>query len=534
MKNATAAILRFSPPRRRRRRSGVAVVAAVLAAVLLAASTTAVDDAATTASTTTTGDGDRRSSSEDSDDSTNTEKCGVYLAESTIPGAGLGMYNGHRYLKARDRLGPDDLVVPVLDYAMHNPQQEESFFGLYGWTCDMMQGLLEEGVEPIAWVPGTGAALNCDLALVNLVGREDRIRYDDGGLRRTNDPGAGAFTPHYGRYNVAVRTISPGEELFDSYGDGYFGDREETYGKIPLTNDYREADRLLYKYKETKQHLLSSSSTWSSSMTAGGRGSDLSGGTAAGDDVLSRDWYGVITKLSDVWPSRVLNALPKDPAKAETILEEGGTAWLNYNRTVRTIEWLEENGSCMDNIESRPSTIRQAGRGAFARRLIPKGDVVGPAPVLHFDRRTFEMHPAVYDDSGKFAIDASGPVVHYNLVLNYCYGHRNSSSPLVRSTTRGRQTWSSSSSSRFNLFFTRIFSSELDIYFILLQYASVVALPVRDERERDQPFERESERQVAVEPQNDAPSRVARTAGPGVDRVVNGGIVHGYRRDEEH
>jgi len=67
------------------------------------------------------------------------QRCGVYLAPSTIPGAGLGMFNGDRKLKPRDRVTPGETVVPVSDYILHNPElaEVEYFFGSYGWTVDM-------------------------------------------------------------------------------------------------------------------------------------------------------------------------------------------------------------------------------------------------------------------------------------------------------------------------------------------------------------------------------------------------------------
>jgi len=277
-----------------------------------------------------------------------------------------------------------------------------------------LQGLLEEGVHPIAWISGTGAALNCDLPLVNLIGREDRIRFGDGGLHRSRDPGAGAFSPFYDRHNLAVRSIVPGEELFDSYGDDYFGDREAIYGKMPLTENYQSADELLRKYATVRDTMSS-------------RLMPNHGDNSNKVHSVNEDWYGIITRLRDVWPSRTLNALPGDADSVDRIAEKGGTSWLNYNRSIRSLEWLEEHGVCMDSIETRPSTVRQAGRGAFARRFIPRGSVVGPAPVLHFDRRKFAMREGTYDDlSGQYTINVTGAVVHHQLVLNYCWGHRHS------------------------------------------------------------------------------------------------------------
>lgn len=60
--------------------------------------------------------------------------------------------------------------------------------------------------------PGIGAAINCDLPLVNVVDTWSKI--DRGGLHRDKDPGAGAITPYFDRKSRATRSIRPGEELY--------------------------------------------------------------------------------------------------------------------------------------------------------------------------------------------------------------------------------------------------------------------------------------------------------------------------------
>lgn len=77
----------------------------------------------------------------------------------------------------------------------------------------------------------------------------------------------------------------------------------------------------------------------------------------------------------------------------------------------------------MDNIRPRNSTIKEAGRGAFASRFIPKGGLVAPGPVLHIPNSTalnmYSMDPATgHRDLSK--LDGK------QLILNYCFGHRKS------------------------------------------------------------------------------------------------------------
>ena len=64
--------------------------------------------------------------------------------------------------------------------------------------------------------PGIGAAINCDLPLVNVVDSWTKIGSD---LHRRRDPGSGATTPYHDRRSRAVRTIRTGEELYIDYGE---------------------------------------------------------------------------------------------------------------------------------------------------------------------------------------------------------------------------------------------------------------------------------------------------------------------------
>ena len=80
--------------------------------------------------------------------------------------------------------------------------------------------------------PGIGAAINCDLPLVNVVDTWTKI--DGAGMHRSKDPGVGAFTPYYDRKSKATRTIRAGEELYIDYGENYFETREYIYGLMPM------------------------------------------------------------------------------------------------------------------------------------------------------------------------------------------------------------------------------------------------------------------------------------------------------------
>lgn len=58
-----------------------------------------------------------------------------------------------------------------------------------------------------------------------------------------------------------------------------------------------------------------------------------------------------------------------------------------YVKPVRDVTWLQKHGWCIDNIEIGVSSIPHAGRGAFARVPLKRGEVVAPAPLQAFKNR---------------------------------------------------------------------------------------------------------------------------------------------------
>ena len=73
-----------------------------------------------------------------------------------------------------------------------------------------------------------------------------------------------------------------------------------------------------------------------------------------------------------------------------------------------SVQWLEENGVCVDNLKVGPSTIHNAGRGVFATRFIKQDNLVAVSPMMHIDRHDL--------DGG----------THKHLLLNYVIGQPNS------------------------------------------------------------------------------------------------------------
>lgn len=338
-----------------------------------------------------------------------TEKCGIYLAKSTIPGAGLGMFAGHHWIDEGDIVTDSDLVIPVFELDWHNAEQilgHQFLWTEYSWAAHMFEGMdqeVESGPEHIfACSPGMGAAVNCRLNLVNVEDVEDTCTVGRSGVP-SESPGAGAFTPYYGRQFQAVAAIEPGMELYLSYGEAYFSTRAD-YKTVPLSKTYSMADTFLNRFRTLEGHVPALQ--------------------PAKNTNLSEALYDFIRKDFPKFRSRLFYALPSNYSEIDYVLANGGTSNATYQESIRSLEWLEEHGSCMDNIKDGVSTIPDAGRGAFANRFIPKGGTVAPIPLIHIGNRDImTMYDALpVRDDGYIPRNPEKPT-HQQLMLNYCFGH---------------------------------------------------------------------------------------------------------------
>lgn len=151
------------------------------------------------------------------DTSGTTIKCGVYMAPSSIPGAGLGMYAGDKYYKTNDMVTLGDTVIPIFEYNWNNDggEYESSNFlwDEYTWNSHVFPGMEVEGDDPdliMVASPGVGAAANSYLSLVNIEDSWIKI----GRSVRGDSPGTGASSIYYGREFYATRDIPPGGEIY--------------------------------------------------------------------------------------------------------------------------------------------------------------------------------------------------------------------------------------------------------------------------------------------------------------------------------
>ncbi len=356
----------------------------------------------------------------DADEATthNNPECTLYLAPSTIPNAGLGVFTSIPLPSGTLLPGGGDAVIPITDIDYHNDAsaEKEDYHWLlseYVWSSRSMSEEMEweaEKTSGFSW--GYGSLPNCHLWMLNV--EFSPCEFDTVGVTPANSPGAGAFTGHYNRLAKATEDIRAGGELFVDYGAAYFTTREDYMGLIPGEEDFEDGEEFMERVDELFESLSSDN------VTDEGNGHDEAQQTLYLQQVQSDIWNMI---LHSPYKSRPLAALPKTYKAAIRAIDVGITQ-TEEELAIHSIEYLQENGKCTDHIQPKNSTIQHAGRGAFATRFLPEGTVVSSAPLLHIpDRDILTM----YDDSEDGETRVKSKPIGQQLLLNYCWGHPSSS-----------------------------------------------------------------------------------------------------------
>ena len=144
------------------------------------------------------------------------QECGLYMAESTIPGAGMGVYT------ARDI--EEEEPVPLFDTALLRPRMEDAPNQLIDcYSEEGAEGLFETNWDPHrlhSVVPGVGMLMN-SIPGKNNVDYGPRIfltafgpQHTQTFRRRSLDSGIGASSDRHDVSFEASRNTQAGEELF--------------------------------------------------------------------------------------------------------------------------------------------------------------------------------------------------------------------------------------------------------------------------------------------------------------------------------
>ena len=175
-------------------------------------------------------------------------------------------------------------------------------------------------------------------------------------------------------------------------------------GPVPLKGDLGRANELIESFLNLEKRLESEVKS----------------------DILRDLWESFTWKTPWDNTSRVMFAIPKNWEELR-IAGDISLTELKRRQHSSPLEWLKEHGECGDWITVKPSTIRQAGRGAFARRRFVEGEVVAPYPLIHLPyRRVLDMFEFSMPEGGTRHVADRDKKTHTQLLENYCMGHNES------------------------------------------------------------------------------------------------------------
>jgi len=211
---------------------------------------------------------------------------------------------------------------------------------------------------------------------------------------------------------IAQLTLSRPSLLTTDFGDVWDGNfTENVYQDKIHRYDYHLADELVKKLVELYD-----------------KHPDLS--LDMKEDVMDFILEKVLTTVAGPNAKTIHSLIPANPRKLKKILDSGGTFMYRFRDMIRSEEWLETNGFCLDAIRQGVSKIPNAGRGAFANRNIAKGETITFTPLLHIaNKDLLDMYPVKNEDDRTF--DESGEPMGQQLVLNYAFGHPESNMVFV-------------------------------------------------------------------------------------------------------
>jgi hypothetical protein len=351
----------------------------------------------------------------DSGSSNNSEdpmqECELFLAESSIPNSGWGIYTGKDLKKdessaSSSSIHPPDLAIQAVDFVDHMllrykltrevlPQWKMADYVWHASTTFADNDA--KRVDSV--IPGLGMAANSHPGLNNLINL--------GPQRIQGEGNNGAYTRYQQQAFQARYDLPAGHELFTDYGDTWFAGRADQFGDhMPLSTHYTAADNIVLRYENLSK-----------------------GGNASFAHDL---WDMVAQNITPTISPRLYRALPKTMEKAaDRTSPLNKTAYESVPNAVRPLPWLQEHGFCLDHIQPKPSTTPSAGMGAFAKRFLRQGTVVVATPVVPISKAHLEMILPLSQGHRKLILDDDNdhePVWKgYQLLLNYVYGHPSTS-----------------------------------------------------------------------------------------------------------
>jgi hypothetical protein len=110
------------------------------------------------------------------------KRCGVYLAQSTLPGTGIGMFAGRDYEPGEALLEVGDHNIPIVSLPQHQGHDVFFLWDEYTWNPEVLRAE-HEGVGTMVASPGFGGKFERERASLE---EEKNYGFCDGMMKMSN------------------------------------------------------------------------------------------------------------------------------------------------------------------------------------------------------------------------------------------------------------------------------------------------------------------------------------------------------------
>lgn len=348
------------------------------------------------------------------------DQCTLYMAPSSSLGPDVDEYNQRLsmyagvHFKPGQIIGRPEIAIPLIHLDEHNGFSSSSnnnnnnrpeFFETvenFAWNSATVSAQYE-ATDPnslVICIPGVGALGNQHPTLVYNADWDPNANIERTSITtqtQERNPGRGSTSHYYDMTLMAQDEIPVGMEiLVNDLG-------LEQDSSLHTMEDFAHADKSL---KQINEFMKKHDSTLSSNRSFFGSNKKQKIYEFLLKDVLHEE-------ENDLFPDNVED------------IHDSGSFLQTYPELQKSISWLEENGQCIDGIYVKESTTVPGQYGAFATRSFKKGDVVAPSPLMMIPEKSYLDIYKLYFLNKR--IDKSQSVLSQQLIMNYSFGHSESS-----------------------------------------------------------------------------------------------------------
>lgn len=366
-----------------------------------------------------------------------TSHCTLFLAPSSTlddeenDQFKLGIYAGVD-IHPGNTIGIPEIGIPLVDLDMHNGEHraEEYLaeFADFMWTPETVHANFEifqvthGGSHMNVAIPGIGALASQHFTSHANSELEDRTVLDRLPMFESTDhgvpPSRGANSQYYGVTLKSKSYIPVGMEILMS---GLGMEVDGNYAIDAEVVEYfdkavADINRFLEKYDK-----------------------EITGEKAVETYKYLNDVVQIATRRfldeKEYDPNEIndiMEIFPKSRQDIDEYVQEGGAFAARFPEMKKSLDWLLENGQCLDGLYPGKSSIPNAEKGAFARRAFKEGELISPSPLFMIRHKNIlDMYPIEVKGNGteqytQLKLPRDNPVSK-QLFLNYCFGHPESS-----------------------------------------------------------------------------------------------------------